>query len=60
MRRLVIERDIPQVGSFEPEHMKGAAARSTEMLAQRAPEVQPFLIYFAADTTFIDPTRAAA
>jgi hypothetical protein len=52
MRRFVIERDIPKVGSFEREQLKGAAAKSNEVLAQLAPEVQWIHSYVAGDKTF--------
>ena len=52
MRRFVIERDIPKVGSFEREQLKGAAAKSNEVLAQLAPDVQWIHSYVAGDKTF--------
>jgi hypothetical protein len=52
MRRFVIERDIPKVGSFEREQLKGAAAKSNEVLAQLAPAVQWIHSYVAGDKTF--------
>ena len=52
MRRFVIEREIPKVGSFEREQLKGAAAKSNEALAQLAPSVQWIHSYVAGDKTF--------
>ncbi len=52
MRRYVIERDIPEVGSFEREQLKGAAAKSNEALAQLAPKIQWIHSYVAANQTF--------
>ena len=52
MRRFVIERDIPKVGSFEREQLKGAAAKSNEVLAQLAPDIQWIHSYVAGDKTF--------
>ena len=52
MRRFVIERDIPKVGSFERDQLKGAAAKSNEVLAQLAPDVQWIHSYVAGDKTF--------
>jgi hypothetical protein len=52
MRRFVIEREIPKVGSFEREQLKGAAAKSNEVLAQLAPEIQWIHSYVAGDKTF--------
>ena len=39
LRRFIIERDIPKVGSFEREQLSGAAAKSNEALSQLAPDV---------------------
>jgi hypothetical protein len=52
MRRFVIEREIPKVGSFEREQLKGAAAKSNEVLAQLAPDIQWIHSYVAGDKTF--------
>ena len=52
MRRFVIEREIPKVGSFEREQLKGAAAKSNEALAQLAPDIQWIHSYVAGDKTF--------
>jgi hypothetical protein len=52
MRRFVIERDIPKVGSFEREQLKGAAAKSNAVLAQLAPDIQWIHSYVAGDKTF--------
>jgi hypothetical protein len=52
MRRFVIEREIPEVGSFEREQLKAAAARSNEVLAQLSPDIQWVHSYVAGDKTF--------
>jgi hypothetical protein len=52
MRRFVIERTIPEVGSFEREQLKAAAARSNEVLAQLSPDIQWVHSYVAGDKTF--------
>ena len=52
MRRYVIERDIPKVGSLEREQLKGAAAKSNEALAKLSPAVQWEHSYVAGDKTF--------
>ena len=52
MRRYVIEREIPKVGSFEREQLKGAAAKSNEVLAKLSPAVQWEHSYVAGDKTF--------
>jgi hypothetical protein len=52
MRKYIIERGIPQVGSMEREQLKGAAAKSNEALAKLAPRVQWQQSYVVADRTF--------
>jgi hypothetical protein len=52
MRRFVIEREIPKVGSFEREQLKTAAAKSNEVLAQLSPDIQWVHSYVAGDKTF--------
>ena len=52
MRRFVIEREIPKVGSFEREQLKGAAAKSNEVLAKLSPDIQWEHSYVAGDKTF--------
>ncbi len=52
LRKYIIERDIPAVGSFEREQLKGAAAKSNEVLAKLAPDIQWQESYVAADKTF--------
>ena len=52
MRRYIIERDIPQVGSLEREQLKEAAVKSNKALASLAPKVQWVESYVAADKTF--------
>jgi hypothetical protein len=52
MRRFIIEREIPKVGSFEREQLRGAAMKSNEVLAALAPDVQWIESYVAADKTF--------
>ncbi len=52
LRRFIIERDIPKVGSFEREQLKAAAAKSNEALSQLAPDVQWVESYVADNKTF--------
>lgn len=52
MRMFVIEREIPEVGTFEREQLKAAAAKSNEALAKLAPDVQWVESFVAADRTF--------
>ncbi len=52
MRKYIIERDIPKVGSLNREQLKDAAHRSNQVLADLAPKVQWVESYVAADRTF--------
>ena len=52
MKRYIIEREIPDIGTFEREQLKGAAAKSNEALAQLAPKIQWIHSYVAANQTF--------
>lgn len=40
LRRFIIERDIPGAGTLDREQLRGAAARSNEVLNQLAPDIQ--------------------
>jgi hypothetical protein len=52
MKRYVIERDIPAVGSFEREQLSAAARKSNEVLRQLGPDIQWIESYVAGDKTF--------
>ncbi len=52
MRKFIIEREIPEVGSFEREQLKAAAAKSNEVLAELAPDIQWQESFVAGDRTF--------
>ena len=52
LRKFIIERDIPAVGTFEREQLKGAAAKSNEVLAQLGPDIQWQESYVAENKTF--------
>ena len=52
MRKFIIEREIPSVGSAGPQELKAAAAKSNEALAQLAPRVQWQESYVADNKTF--------
>jgi uncharacterized protein DUF4242 len=52
LRRFVIERDIPKVGTFEREQLRGAAAKSNEVLHQLGPDIQWVESYVADNKTF--------
>ncbi|HMB78394.1 MAG TPA: DUF4242 domain-containing protein [Kiloniellaceae bacterium] len=52
MKRFVIERDIPAVGTFEREQLRDAAKTSNAALAKLAPKVQWAHSYVTGDKTF--------
>lgn len=52
LKRYVIERDIPAVGSMTPKELCGAAQTSNAALAKLAPRVQWQHSYVAKDKTF--------
>jgi Protein of unknown function (DUF4242) len=52
LRKFVIERDIPKVGTFDREQLRGAAAKSNEVLRQLGPEIQWVESYVGDDRTF--------
>lgn len=52
MRRFMIERDIPEIGSSDREALRQAAAKSNEVLAQLSPRIQWEHSYVAGDKTF--------
>ena len=52
MKRYVIERQIPSVGSFNREQLCDAATVSNAALAQLAPKVQWEHSYVTGDKTF--------
>ena len=52
LRKFIIERDIPDVGTLERDQLRGAAERSNEVLDQLAPDIQWIESYVAADKTF--------
>ena len=52
LRKFIIERDIPDVGSLEREQLRGAAAKSNEVLRQLGPDIQWLESFVAANKTF--------
>lgn len=52
LRKFIVERDIPKVGSLDRTELSGAAAKSNEALAKLAPDVQWVESYVAANKTF--------
>ncbi len=52
LKRYVIERDIPTVGTFDRGQLKGAAETSNAALSKLAPKVQWEHSYVTKDKTF--------
>ena len=52
MKRFIIEREIPKVGSLEREQLRAAAAKSNQALRQLGPDIQWVESFVAADKTF--------
>jgi hypothetical protein len=52
LKRFVIEREIPQVGTLDREQLRGAAAKSNGVLQELGPEIQWVESYVTADKIF--------
>jgi Protein of unknown function (DUF4242) len=52
LKKYIIERDIPKVGTLEREQLREAAAKSNSVLQQLGPDIQWQESYVAADKTF--------
>ena len=52
LRKFVIERDIPKVGTFEHEQLRGAAEKSNGVLRQLGPDIQWLESFVADNKTF--------
>lgn len=52
MRRYIVEREIPAIGSAEQAALRAAAAKSNDVPRQLAPDIQWVESYVAADKTF--------
>jgi Protein of unknown function (DUF4242) len=52
LRKFIIERDIPKVGTFERDQLRQAAAKSNEVLRQLGSDIQWVESFVAADKTF--------
>lgn len=52
MKRYVIERDLPGVGSFDRAELRGAAAKSNDALAKLSGTVQWLQSFVADNKTF--------
>jgi Protein of unknown function (DUF4242) len=52
MKKYIIERDIPKVGTLEREQLREASAKSNQALHQLGPDIQWLESFVAADKTF--------
>lgn len=52
MKKYIIERDIPEVGSFQREQLREAAQTSNKVLAQLGSDIQWVESFVAANKTF--------
>ncbi len=52
MKKYLIEREIPKVGTLEREQLREAAAKSNGVLRQLGPDIQWVESFVAADKTF--------
>ena len=52
LRKFIIERDIPKVGTFDREQLRGAAEKSNGVLQQLGPDIQWVESFVASDKTF--------
>ena len=52
LRKYIIERDIPEVGTFAREQLRAAAQKSNEVLRQLGPDIQWQESYVAGNKTF--------
>lgn len=52
LRKFVIERDIPKVGSFEREQLRAAAHASNEVLRKLGPDIQWIESFVTPDKTY--------
>ena len=52
MKKYIIERDIPKVGTLEQEQLRQAAAKSNQVLDQLGSDIQWSESFIAADKMF--------
>jgi len=52
MKRFIIERQIPKVGTLEQDQLQQAAAKSNQALLQLGPDIQWIESFVAEDKTF--------
>ncbi len=52
LRKFIIERDIPEIGTFERAQLREASAKSNEVLKQLGSDIQWLESYVADNKTF--------
>jgi hypothetical protein len=52
LKKYMIEREIPKVGTLEREQLREAAAKSNQVLRQLGPDIQWLESFVAGDKTF--------
>ena len=52
MRKFIIEREIPAIGSADRDALRAAAKKSNSVLSELAPDIQWIESYVAGDKTF--------
>jgi len=52
MKKYIIERDIPKVGTLEGEQLRAAAEKSNQVLSRLGPDIQWVESYVADDKMF--------
>ena len=52
MKKYMIEREIPKVGTLEGDQLRQAAAKSNQVLSQLGPDIQWSESFLAADKMF--------
>ena len=52
LKKYIIERELPKVGTLDPEQLREAAAKSNEALRELAPGIRWVESFVAADKTF--------
>jgi hypothetical protein len=52
MKKYLIEREIPKVGTLERDQLRAAAAKSNQVLHQLGPDIQWVESFVAADKMF--------
>ena len=54
MRKYIIERELPAIGSAERQTLKEAAQKSNDVLKELGPDIQWVESYVAGNNTFCD------